>query len=292
MQVEDVTEMIGRKVLPQTPAQPKGSGVLFKISVLVLVILIAAFAVSFILKSGFFGKLPSLGDLLPVAATSTPAATTTSLPTYVPTPAAVNFDPYADIEKQQFFRIPPDASFSMVLSRNAAQTSEDLLTFQQKIIEKLKNVPTSAKFIEVDLEKDGGKPTDGLTFMSLSGIHLFTDSFYKENLAPNITAFVYRNAKGSWPGYIFKILPNKNTRLLAPQVQILERSPESVAPLFLVSPGLPSGQFSDTTRVGVPIRERTYSAPGATIGYGWADRYFIISTSAEGMEEALRRLLG
>ena len=292
MQVEDVTEMIGRKVAPPPVLGAEGgSTVLFKMIVLVLVILIAALIVGFIMNMGLLSKLPSIGGFFSSTPTTT-VTTSTPTPTYIPSSSTVNFDPYADIEPLRFFRIDADAVLPIRLSREAAQTTEDLLTFSQKISEELKDIPSSAKFIEVQLTKDGEKPADILTLSSLAGISLFPESFIRENFTPNVTAFVYRNARGSWPGYIYKLLPNKNPRLLASQIQILERSPQTTAALFLVSPGTAVGGFSDGTRSGLPTREQTFSLPGAAIGYAWFERYFVISTSLEGLEESLRRLQG
>lgn len=294
MQVEDVTEMIGRKVTSSpTPEVEGGSTVLFRIIVLVLVILIAALIVGFIMNMGLLSKIPSIGRFFASAPTST-VATSTPLPTptYIPSSSTVNFDPYADIEPLRFLRIDADATLPIRLSREAAETTEDLLTFSQRISEQLKSIPSSARFIEIQLTKDGEKPADILTLSSLAGISLFPESFMRENFTPNVTAFVYRNTRGSWPGYIYKLLPNKNPRLLTSQIQMLERSPQTTAALFLADPGSATGVFSDGTRSGLPTREQTFSTPGAAIGYAWFERYFVISTSLEGLEEALRRLQG
>ena len=290
MQVEDVTEMIGRKVSIPVSQREGGGNILFRMIVLVFTILIAALIVSFIMRADLLPQIPFLNGFF--AQSSSTTATTTTPREYVPSASTVNFDPYADIEALRFFRIDPDATLFLTLSWGAAERTEDLLTFSQKVTEKLKEVSGSAKFIELQLTKDGGKPADTLTFASLSGINLFPAQFMTENFTPHIAAFIHRNPKGSWPGYIFKLLPNKNSRLLAPQIQLLERSPQVAATLFLVSPGTPIGGFVGSTRGGLPAREQTYTTPGAVISYAWQDRYFIISTSFEGLEEALRRLQG
>jgi hypothetical protein len=286
MQVEDVQEMIGRKVVVARPPRAGGS-LLFNIAVLVLTVLIAALVVGFIVNAGLMPTIPFLKNFFSGASltpTSSPSA-------YVPSTSTANFDPYADIEPQRFFRIPANATISLVLSREAAQTTQDLLSFPQRLSESLKAVPSSVRFVEVELSKSGGKPADGLTFMSLTGIRLFSDEFFSENFAPNFTAFIYRDSRGNWPGYIFRLLPSKNVRLVSAQMQFIERWP-GVTALFLESPGVSAGPFKDGVRVGLPTREQAYSMPGAAIGYSWEDRYFVISTSVGGLEEALRRLLG
>lgn len=290
MQVEEVREMIGRKVAAEKSARQGGSNFLFTIIVLVLIILIAALGVGFVMSTGAVSSFSFVKNLLPGSATTT-TTTSTPVPDYVPSSAVKDFDPYADIEEIRFWRIPADTQIDIKLSREAAVTAEDLLTFQQKVAGKIQELPASARFVEIRLRKDGDRPADGLVFSSLTGIRIFNDTFFSENFEPNITAFVYRDKKGSWPGYVFKLLPNKSSKTLTPEVQLLERS-STLTSLFLESPGSSRGLFKDGTQLNIPTREQEYTMPGATIGYGWQDRYFVISTSVDGLKEALRRLLG
>lgn len=289
MQVEEVREMIGRKVAVK-PISQGGSSWFFNIIVLVLVILIAALGVGFVMSTGAVSSFSFFKNLLPGGATTT-VVTSTPTPDYVPSSAVKDFDPYADIEEIRFWRIPADTQIDIKLSREAAVTAEDLLTFQQKVARKIQELPASARFVEIRLKKDGDRPADGLVFSSLTGIRIFNDTFFSENFEPNITAFVYRDKRGSWPGYVFRLLPTKSAKTLTPEVQLLERS-STLTSLFLESPGAPSGLFKDSTQLGLPTREQEYSTPGAVIGYGWQDKYFVISTSVDGLKEALRRLLG
>lgn len=287
MQVEEVREMISRKSSPD-PTVQKGSPFLFRIIVLILVILIAALAVGFIINMGIFSSLPSFSFLSKQPASSSSTLSSSSL--YVPT-IPEDFDPYPTVEETRFFRIPADAETSILLSREAAHTAEDLLTFSQKLQARLNDIPVSKKFIEVNFQKDGPKPADALFFMSFSGIQIIDPQVLEDNFFPNITAFVYRDRNGEWPGYIFKLLPGKNQRAVASEVQLIERSPV-LSGLFLEDAGNASGSFESVTRLNIPIRFQNYTLPGAVVSYGWEDRYFIISTSLDGMTEALRRLRG
>jgi len=61
--------------------------------------------------------------------------------------------------------------------------------------------------------------------------------------------------------------------------------------LFITPPGMPDPNFKDSLVSGEPVRELHYSS-GASLFYGWfvGNEYLVISTSKEGLQDALGRL--
>ncbi len=103
----------------------------------------------------------------------------------------------------------------------------------------------------------------------------------------DFTAFVYKDANGSWPGYIAHIKPNVDTTGLATWLASLEGT--TLSEFFLTDPGefsaFKEGKVNNTTD-----RYATAKMAGASFGIAATDTHVIIATSYSGMKEAFKLL--
>lgn len=108
---------------------------------------------------------------------------------------------------------------------------------------------------------------------------------------PDTTFFVYQAADGSlWPGLAAKLNPDSN--LFEAQSAVLNlESVSSFIPLFIENPGdRVDSDFKDGQVNSIPTRYITYSDSRAAIDYVWVSNYFIISTSYDGLKEAVNKI--
>ncbi len=129
-------------------------------------------------------------------------------------------------------------------------------------------------------------------FLSVIGVNAYDPGFMQSNFKPDFTSFVYKDKNGFWLGYVAQINTSKNPLLLAPTVMKIESSLTSIQDFFLVLPGSPSGNFKDATVSSQPVRVLALKTPtGANFVYGWFfNNYLIVSTSLEGLRQAVGRL--
>jgi len=104
--------------------------------------------------------------------------------------------------------------------------------------------------------------------------------------ADDFTAFIYKNADGIWPGYIGKLDATDPAALTA-WFEALEAS--SLGEFFVTSPG-DFQEFRNGTVLGLPDRFAPTETAGASLGYLANETEVLISTSFEGMKEAIRLL--
>ena len=105
-------------------------------------------------------------------------------------------------------------------------------------------------------------------------------------LEPLVTSFIYYDAKGAWPGYIFKLKSGTNPAAAQTSTVKIEQS-VNLAALYLTSPGAPKGGWKDGSVDSAKTRYLAYSAAGASLNYGWVNNYLVISTSYDGFKKAL-----
>lgn len=192
---------------------------------------------------------------------------------------------------QSFFRKNVDEVLTLNIKRGPALSAEDLQTYGQRLSNLISSVNSTSTFFEIAIKVDN-QPMTAAQFSELLG-SIIDINFLNENFNPDFTAFVYKDKNGFWPGYVFKLLPNKNWLFLKDQPAIIniERS-DKLNLLFLSPPGSESSRgFEDETILNQPFRVLNYKNQGAKFIYGWVvGGYFVLSTSRGGLEEALARI--
>lgn len=117
----------------------------------------------------------------------------------------------------------------------------------------------------------------------------------KETLASNFekdfTVYLYRDANGSWPGYVFRLNPNSTVSQTTPIISNIESS-TNIPNIYLTDLGAPSSaEFKDGLKIGeTSARYLSFNTPGASFNYGWYNNNLVISTSFNGFREALKLL--
>ena len=106
----------------------------------------------------------------------------------------------------------------------------------------------------------------------------------------DMTVFVYKDANGSRPGYIFKLKDSTNSATVSADIKGIESS-SNLTNLFLTSPGAAIGVFKDgITVLDAKARYINYSTIGASFNYAWFNNYLVVSTSFNGFKEAMKLL--
>lgn len=204
---------------------------------------------------------------------------------------SVSWQEPADFIHKSFFQKDVDEVLTLVVKKGPALSANDLQTYNQRLFNLISSASSTSAFFEILIKLDT-QPITAAQFSELVGSIVDTN-FLSENFYPDFTAFVYKDENGLWPGYIFKLLPNKNWLFLKdhPAVVNIEKS-NKLNLLFLSRPGNESSQgFEDEVILNQSFRALNYKNQGAKFIYGWATGgYFVLSTSRAGLEEALTRV--
>ncbi len=102
----------------------------------------------------------------------------------------------------------------------------------------------------------------------------------------DFTAYVYKDNKGTWPGYIVKLKADANLETLAQWVALLETN--DLTNFYVSNPGK-LAPFKNGTYKTITDRYATGSN-GASFNYAIVNNYFVINTSYDGLKESLRLL--
>lgn len=103
----------------------------------------------------------------------------------------------------------------------------------------------------------------------------------------DFTAFVYYDANGAWPGYIFKIKAGVNLDEVKTNASVVEGG--DLSRFYLSAPGTFSA-FKSGSLSGKATRYAVGSQPGASFNYGVMGDYLILSTSFNGLKAAVPML--
>jgi hypothetical protein len=218
--------------------------------------------------------------ILPIF-TSKPVATPapvaqTPAPTPTPTPIPVGLT-----QHQSFFTSP--ASISVPVSLDLS-----LVTVQTAVSSASSDIQPAGTFKEINFTI-GGKPWTTQDFLGLVLPNLAKD-FLSSTFEQDFTAFIYYDKNGAWPGYVFKLKPEADTAVaktaLNPAIE------ESPAVFFQTSPGVPAKTAFDDGALpdGKAVRFVTFNKKGAALEYSWFGNYLTVSTSYQGLIEAVKHL--
>lgn len=171
-----------------------------------------------------------------------------------------------------------------------AASASDLRTYTQKTTDLLAGARTTSTLIEVEVQNKDGSPAPFTGFLQAIDAGVLDPQFFATNFEPDFTYFIYKDKQGYWPGYVLALKPGQNWLFLKSDVMKLEESPK-LENLFITAPGKKTGEaFQDGTIERQPVRALVFDGPGGVFIYGWFRGYFIMSTSNEGLKQALSRI--
>jgi hypothetical protein len=214
-----------------------------------------------------------------------PAAPTSTPPAAVTTPSTQPVAPPTSLagltSHQSFFTAPvsPSAQISLNLS---------LPMLQVAVAAAAADSQPAGTFKEISFTS-GGKPFTAQDFLGLALPGLAKD-FLTDTFEQDLTGFVYYDQNGSWPGYVFKVKAGSDVDTAKSTVgPILEAAP---AGFFAVSPGAPKDSVFDDGALpdGKAVRLMRFTKKGSALEYGWFGNYLTVSTSYQGLIEAVKRL--
>ena len=287
---EVITGTGGRVVAPQGEMYSFAKGNPRELSNVLsprLLIIIGVFAivllVGYLLYSFFYpffaGRDNPEGGAPPISSAVPPR---TELPPLVP-----DLEPTATtITHVSFFRLAPGESVELTARTGPATSAENLQTFSQRFSALAGRMRES--FGEVLVRGENGQLAAG-DFFSRIDAALLPPDFLAENFNQDFTAFMYKDAKGAWPGYVLQLKKSATPVLVIPKINpaIESAAPEKIANLYLAPPAVPSSPaFKDVSIDEKPFRILSFGK-GIEFIYGWFNNsLLVLSTSRAGLEKA------
>lgn len=188
------------------------------------------------------------------------------------------------------FSKPVDRTLVLAFG-SSAQNASELQTFSQRFLGIFSGTNTTSSFFEVNVKNADGSAADINGIFAAADAAVLAPDYVLAHFGPDATVFAYRDANGIWPGYILKLKPTENWLFLKDDVARIEVATAQIENFFLLSPGNPSAAgFADDAVENSPVRTLAFSQPGATFIYGWFRGYLIMSTSLDGLKQAMTRL--
>lgn len=195
--------------------------------------------------------------------------------------AALNTD-NAPFEHKSFLGQPVDGVFALTISspiNGFSAENDQIKSFVSDL---------SGSFFEITPQDSSGQPLSAKNFFSSIGANIFEPAFVGANFNPDFTIFLHRDKNGIWPGYILQLKTGETPLLLQKDVAGIENVSSSWVSIFLETAGTSGGGFRDEISYGQPIRVFSFLNSSSTLSYGWFfNKYLIISTSLEGMKQAI-----
>ncbi len=186
------------------------------------------------------------------------------------------------LEHKSFFTQPVDGIFTL----DASLPVEGMQANRDKVSALVSGL--TGKFFELEPEDSLSQPVYASSFFALVGANILKADFIDANFEKDSTMFLYKDKNALLPGYILKLKSGKTPILLKSDVTELENASSSWSNLFVMPTGTPAQQFHDDLLSGQPVRVLDFSNPSSTLAYGWfLNKYLIISTSLEGMKDAI-----
>ncbi|TSC95697.1 MAG: hypothetical protein Athens071426_86 [Parcubacteria group bacterium Athens0714_26] len=261
---------------------PKKSGKKAILSIVVLVIVAGiGAAVYFIIIPKFFPAGNLWGVVTPAGSSSAniPAEQPSNnevVPQTESSAAAVS-------TSQSLFKNPADLRAEVKLSAFTRDALKQVLSVEAA------NKPSVANAIKEIIPSVTGNPISFSDTISLF-IPELTSVELKAFFDDNFTTFLYYDNNGVWPGFVAKLKTGADAAKAKDYVIRLENS-DKLANLYLVSPGTPNvSGFKIGSASGQSTSYLAFSVTGASLNYGWAGDYLIISTSYGGYKSALQKL--
>ena len=244
--------------------------------IIYIILSIVGVAILFIL--GFFLPKLLLGDqpapTPPVNQAGNATTTATSTPQTPPVKPTT-------FTHSTFFKVGTGSVTTIPLSNSSAENVSATISQQ--------TAPISASFSETAFTKDGS-PITWKEFINLYGWNFLPETFFTENFKDDFTSFVYKDAMGTFPGYIVQLKPDASIVLLRSQLLKIESDPTAVAKVFLSSPSNPEVSFKDSQISNQPVRTLKFGS-GEIFYYGWFNNeYLVFGTSEEGIRQAFSKL--
>ncbi len=193
-----------------------------------------------------------------------------------PPPTEVIPPPAPEVKPHQSFFITPDISKTEILLPNV---SRDTAVITLTALER-KPEQTLEEVVILDQNR------------SQIASNMYLKEFVTEVAAAQMaawfeddfTAFLYYDANGVWPGYAFKVKVGVNLDEVKANASVIEGS--DLSRFYLAAPGT-FAPFKSGTVSGKSTRYAIGSQPGASFNYGIIGNYLIVSTSYNGLKNAL-----
>jgi len=281
LQADEVASMITSQE-EKNPPRKSGGGWL-SLVLIGLVVLVTTGLVALLFFFIISGSTPDIGFLFSGQAVSEESE------------EGLEYEPveevYESVEYVSFLNLETQDIVPIVVPRRAASSASDLKTFRQRLLEALAGIQGRNALVEVVPQDEEELAYAWGEYLQLNDIDLLPSAVWQDVFEPSFNLFVYRDGRGSWPGYILKLRPDESPNTRRATVRAMESRLEEISKLFIKTPTGGRG-FEDAVVINTATRQQQYESPiGATFVYGWyGGKYLVISTSFNGMEAVITLL--
>jgi hypothetical protein len=190
-----------------------------------------------------------------------------------------------------FFKRPADRLLALTVPASTASNAYDLATFSQRVQDLIGPPSAASSFFEIVSKNGQGNDLLLPQILQATDLGMLDEDFVSKHFLDDATLFVWQDSSGTWPGLVIGLKSTENWLFIQNDVAKLESSPK-LANLFVTDPGAPlQGGFKDIIEDGQHARMLTYSAPRSVIVYGLFHSYMVLSTSEDGLKQAIIRLV-
>lgn len=202
---------------------------------------------------------------------------------------------------ESLFKKSPDKIFNFNLDLKTPNLNkyynflltDELLKTTSTITSTTTSTTTSTfNFFAINLKDPNDNPLSWNNFIKALNINLLDENFWNDNFKPNFGVFVYKNKTNLWPGYILEIKPSVLITSLQIDLKKIEQSKSDLSKFFINSPDFSNAEFKNSIILSrEPIRILK-TQTGEQFVYGiFFNKYLILSTSLEGLNEVLQKML-
>ncbi len=191
-----------------------------------------------------------------------------------------------------FLRLGADAQISINIDPTKPATSPTV--FSSEVAKALENVDQRSSLIELGIRKLNAEHLTWPEFLTARNALLLPIDTFVQNFEPDFTAFLYRDAKGIWPGYIIKLKSQHSPIIFGTTLLGSEKNIPAFMNLLVTAPSVPPGTFHNARIVGEPVRSLDFATTKgdveATLSYGFFyGDYLIFSASDDGLRQILQK---
>jgi hypothetical protein len=193
----------------------------------------------------------------------------------------------------KFFKTKPEKTIELTLDTSIPNFNK---YYNFLIVDSLENQTssktTSTNLFALILKDKNNSLLNWNDFLKSLNINFASNDVWT-NTDPQFIGFIYKDKDGIWPGYILEL--NKNIAPSLVQIDLkkaIETDKNVLKNFFINEPNFTGFEFKNSQVFNrEPIKILESKTKGAIFVYGlFFNKYIIISTSLNGLEEALRKM--
>ncbi|MCX7589395.1 MAG: hypothetical protein N2Z85_00435 [Patescibacteria group bacterium] len=151
---------------------------------------------------------------------------------------------------------------------------------------------TTLNIFIINLKDPNNNPVKWIDFLKSSEINLINEDFWNTNFNSNFIGFIYKNKNNVWPGYILEIKSNIPPLTIQVNLKNLYDFRNYLSNFYLNSVDFSKTELQNSLIFNKEPITILKTSSGEKFIYGiFLNKYLILSTSIEGLEEILKTII-